>query len=168
MLGLPKGEVFLVPWNEHWSQEFLAEKNRIQNSIGELIIAIHHIGSTAVQGLSAKPIIDIAIEMADLGNAHRCIAPLTRLNYVYRGTDILPDRHYFSKGEPRIFQIHLHQTGNLHLMHQLQFRDLLRNNEQVRAEYELLKLQLAHQHQSNKPKYTAGKSDFIRNILNTI
>lgn len=63
MLGLPKGVVFLVPWTSVWEVEFLLEKSKIEEVIGEQIVAVHHIGSTAVKHLSAKPIIDIAIEI---------------------------------------------------------------------------------------------------------
>lgn len=61
MLGLSKGEVFLVLWTEEWNKNFLSEKEKIQEEIGEYIMNIHHIGSTSVKHLSAKPIIDIAI-----------------------------------------------------------------------------------------------------------
>ena len=61
MLGLPKGSVFLSPWDKEWENYYLLEKEKIINFIGINIIAIHHIGSTSVKGLSAKPIIDMAI-----------------------------------------------------------------------------------------------------------
>lgn len=63
MLGLPKGEVFLIPWTKDWEIEFLLEKSKIEKKIVNYIVDIHHIGSTAVKNLSAKPIIDIAIEI---------------------------------------------------------------------------------------------------------
>ncbi|AZV42898.1 hypothetical protein BAOM_2289 [Peribacillus asahii] len=59
MLGLPRGKVFLVPWTTEWEKGFLLKKERIQNIIREYIVNVHHIGSTAVKNLSAKPIIDI-------------------------------------------------------------------------------------------------------------
>ena len=60
MLGLPKGEVFLVPWNEQWEEEYLREREDIKRKIGGYVIVYHHIGSTAVKSLSAKPIIDVS------------------------------------------------------------------------------------------------------------
>lgn len=165
MIGLPKGEVFLVPWTKNWSKEFLLEEIRIENALGDLVIDIHHIGSTAIQGLSAKPIIDIAIEIASFNDGLDCIDPLEKLNYAYRGTDILPERYYFSKGEPRTFQIHMHQTGNHFLRQQLQFRDFLRHDESTRLEYQALKIKLSKANQYNKARYTAEKSDFIQQIL---
>src|SRR5699024_3762796 len=138
MLGLPRGEVFLIPWTDDWLKEFSLEKERIQNKIGKFIVNIHHIGSTAVKGLSAKPIIDIAVELEDFKGGKHCVAPLESLGYSYRGINILPDRHYFNKGEPRTHQIHMYQTGSKFLIEQLKFRDYLRSNDKPRMEYQEL------------------------------
>src|SRR5699024_5687384 len=143
VLGLPRGEVFLVPWTEEWSQEFLLEKERIQQKIGKYILNIHHIGSTAVKGLSAKPIIDIAVEIEEFEDGENCVIQLAKLGYTYKGTNILPERHYFRKGEPRTHQIHMYQSGSKYLIEQLKFRDYLRKNDEARMDYEKLKIQLA-------------------------
>src|SRR5699024_10959881 len=111
MLGLPKGVVFLVPWTEDWLKQYLLEKEKIENEIEDFIIDIHHIGSTAIKGLSAKPIIDIVVEIKKFNEGKNCVIPLEKLGYIYHGTNILPDRHYFNKGEPRTHQIHMFQTG---------------------------------------------------------
>src|SRR5699024_9500226 len=125
MLGLPKGEVFLIPWTEEWKKEFLLEKEKIRETIGEKIIDIHHIGSTSVKYLSAKPIIDIAIEIKDFNDGKHISSSIEHLGYSYKGTNILPDRHYLIKGEPRTHQIHMYQHGNKYLLEQLRFRDYL-------------------------------------------
>jgi len=165
MLGLPKGEVFLSPWTEGWSKEFLLEKERIQNKIGSYIVEVHHIGSTAVEGLSAKPIIDIAVEIKDFQDGKHCVMPLKSLGYSYGGINILPDRHYFNKGEPRTHQIHMYQRGSQFLVEQLKFRDYLRSNDLVKTEYEELKFQLSKENKHNKHKYAEEKTDFIHSIL---
>lgn len=165
MLGLPKGEVFLVPWTEEWNKEFLLEKEKIQDEIGEYIIAIHHIGSTAVKHLSAKPIIDIAIEIKNFKDGEKTSSPLEKLGYSYKGTNILPERHYFSKGEPRTHQIHMYQCGNKYLLEQLKFRDYLRDNDEARIQYEQLKLNLAKLNKNNKHKYAEEKTEFVKSIL---
>ncbi|PBB04668.1 MULTISPECIES: GrpB family protein [Salimicrobium] len=165
MLGLPKGEVFLVPWTEDWSKEFLSEKERIQNKISRFIEDIHHIGSTAVKGLSAKPIIDIAIEIKDFNDGKHCVIPLESLGYSYKGINILPDRHYFSKGEPRTHQIHMYQTGSNFLVEQLKFRDYLRSNGDARMEYQELKIQLLKANKHNKHKYADEKTNFVNAVL---
>lgn len=168
MLGLPEGAVFLIPWTEAWEREFLLEKERIQNKIGKYVGGVHHIGSTAVKQLSAKPIIDIAIEIKEYSEGENCISPLEELDYSYKGTNILPDRYYFSKGEPRTHQIHMYQSGNKYLLEQLKFRDYLRNNDKARNEYEQLKIKLAVSNKNNKHKYAEEKTNFVRSILEKI
>lgn len=168
MLGLPKSEVFLVPWTEEWSREFLLEKERIQKKIGKYIVDVHHIGSTAVKELSAKPIIDIAVEIHEFNDGKYCVSPLESLGYSYKGTNILPDRHYFTKGEPRTHQIHMYQSGNTFLMEQLKFRDYLRNNDEARIKYQELKIKLSKANKHNKHKYADEKTDFVKSILERI
>lgn len=165
MLGLPKGEVFLVPWTEDWTKAFLIEKKQIQNAIGQYAVAVHHIGSTAVKGLSAKPIIDIAVEIEYFSDGENCATYLEDLGYAYKGTNILPDRHYFNKGEPRTHQIHMYETGNRFLLAQLQFRDYLRSNEAARTDYQALKIKLAKANKFNKHKYADEKTNFINTVL---
>ncbi|SEI86767.1 GrpB domain, predicted nucleotidyltransferase, UPF0157 family [Alkalibacterium gilvum] len=165
MLGLPKDEVFLVPWTEDWTKDFLSERKRIQNKTGKFIVDIHHIGSTSVRGLSAKPIIDIAIEINNFYDGDQCVTPLKDLGYSYGGVNILPDRHYFYKGEPRTHQIHMYQTGSKFLIEQLNFRDCLRNNDKIKREYQELKMSLSESHKHNKHKYADEKTNFINSIL---
>lgn len=168
MLGLPKGEVFLSSWTDEWEKEFLMEKEKIQNEIGEYVLDIHHVGSTAVKDLSAKPIIDIAVEIKKFNEGLKCLSPLEEIGYSYEGTNILPDRYYFIKGEPRTHQIHMYQTGSRFLFEQLYFRDYLNNNDEARKEYERLKFKLSKSNKNNKHKYAEEKTDFIKSILEQI
>ncbi|MGG0845208.1 GrpB family protein [Peribacillus simplex] len=168
MLGLPKGEVFLVPWTNNWEKEFLLEKERIQEVIGQNILAVHHIGSTAIKHLSAKPIIDIAIEVKEFQDGEKCVTALETLGYSYKGTNVLPDRYYFNKGEPRTHQIHMYQGGNKYLLEQLEFRDYLRNNETARIQYKKLKQILSTVNKNNKHKYADDKTNFVKSILESI
>jgi GrpB-like predicted nucleotidyltransferase (UPF0157 family) len=165
MLGLPKGEVFLAPWDRSWEEEFRKEEALIRREIGEYVLACHHIGSTAVPGLSAKPIIDIAVEVGEYADGDRCAAGLARLGYRHRIIPELPERHYFSKGEPRTHQIHLYAAGNAYLRRQIAFRDCLRKNENLRNEYQKLKETLAAAHRADKLAYAEAKSDFIERAL---
>ena len=168
MLGLPRGEVFLVPWSSEWEKEFISEKERIQNKIGVYTAEIHHIGSTAVEHLSSKPIIDIAIELNQFIDGEKCISTLESIGYTSHGTNILPDRYYFTKGEPRTHQIHMYQHGNKYLLEQLNFRDYLRENSKARDDYEKLKIKLSKLNSKNKHKYAEEKTTFIKNILEKI
>ncbi|MDD8002668.1 GrpB family protein [Bacillus cereus] len=164
MLGLPYGKVFLAPWTEKWEFEFMKEKQFIEKQIGEHILAIHHIGSTAIPHLSAKPIIDIAIELEDYKDGLKCIQKLELLNYKYR-KDVLPERYYFNKGEPRTHQIHMYEQRNKHLIEQLQFRDYLIDNKTARIQYEQLKIQLSKANPNDKHQYAEDKTNFIKSVL---
>lgn len=168
MLGLTKGEVFLVPWNEQWEKEYLKEIENITRKIGRYVIDYHHIGSTAVKYLSAKPIIDIAVELKDYQDGFKCIEGLGEIGYRHRIIDELPERHYFSKGEPRTHQIHMYAKGNEYLKRQLAFRDYLRNNENARKEYQEMKEKLSETHSANKLAYTDPKKDFVNNVLSKL
>ena len=168
MLGLPRGEVFLVPWSSEWEKEFSDEKDKINDKIGLNIIDVHHIGSTAVKHLSSKPIIDIAIELKDFSDGEKCISDLESIGYTSHGTNILPGRYYFTKGEPRTHQIHMYQSQNQDLIDQLNFRDYLRNNRKAKNEYEKLKLELSKINKQNKHKYAEEKTSFIRSILEEV
>jgi GrpB-like predicted nucleotidyltransferase (UPF0157 family) len=165
MIGLPKGQVFLVDWTEEWEQEFLREKSQIESKIHDLIVAVHHIGSTAVKHLRSKPIIDIAIEIENFEMGLLCVEGLESIGYRYRGTNVLPDRHYFSKGEPRTHQIHMYQTGSVYLNQQLAFRDYLNTNDTARKEYEALKEKLSKQYPTDKFAYADAKSEFVTSVL---
>lgn len=164
MLGLPYGKVFLVPWSEEWEFEFSKEKQLIEEHIGKYILAIHHIGSTSIPHLSAKPIIDIAMELRDSKSGLKCITNLEQLNYKYR-KDALPERYYFNKGEPRTHQIHMYEQGNPYLIEQLKFRDYLIDNKTSRMQYEQLKIQLSTANPNDKHKYAEDKTNFIKSIL---
>ncbi|MGD7021212.1 GrpB family protein [Rossellomorea vietnamensis] len=167
MLGLPRGEVFIVPWSDKWESEFEREREQIHRVLGSRV-KVHHIGSTSVRNLKAKPIIDIALEIEDFNTGEKFALPLEGLGYSYRGTNILPDRHYFNKGEPRTHQIHMYQRGSQYLIQQLKFRDHLRNNEQDRKNYEELKLQLTQQNKRDKHQYADDKTEFVSEVLRKI
>ncbi|MCU5376291.1 GrpB family protein [Bacillus cereus] len=164
MLGLPYGKVFLVPWTEEWRIEFIKEKQFIEEQIGEHIFAIHHIGSTSIPHLSAKPIIDIAIELNEYKGGLKCINKLELLNYKYR-KDVLPERYYFNKGEPRTHQIHMYEQRNKYLIEQLQFRDYLIENKTSRIQYEQLKILLSQANPNDKHRYAEDKTNFVTSIL---
>lgn len=168
MLGLPRGEVFLVPWDELWEEEYLREKDNIRRKIGEHIVAYHHIGSTAVKHLSAKPIIDIAVEVNDFDDGYKCIPGLGEIGYEHRIIDELPERHYFSKGEPRTHQIHMYEKGNEYLKRQLAFRDCLRSNEGARKEYQKMKEELSKTYSANKLAYADAKAEFVNGVLSKL
>ncbi|MDQ3281472.1 MAG: GrpB family protein [Acidobacteriota bacterium] len=165
MLGLQKGAVALLPHSELWHALFADEKERLDAAIGDEVVAIEHIGSTAVCGLAAKPILDIAAAIHDAASGLRCVRKLEEIGYHYRGENGIAGRFYFVKGEPRTHHLHVLPLDSDLWRNHLAFRDALRTNEQWRAAYERLKRELALQHATDRVAYTDAKGQFIEEVL---
>jgi GrpB-like predicted nucleotidyltransferase (UPF0157 family) len=149
---------------------FDREKTLILNAIGSEAICIEHIGSTAVPGLGAKPIIDIMVGISRLSDAKRCINPLERIGYEYvpEYEDSIPERRYFRKGpnEPnKHYHLHMVEYDSEFWKRQLFFRDYLRTHPKAASEYFKLKKQLAVKYHLNREGYTDAKTSFITSIL---
>ncbi len=140
-------KVEVVLYNPDWKQKYLTESELIKKACGDKILIIEHAGSTSVEGLAAKPIVDIYIGTKSLADAHAMIEPMLTLGYEYidKFEDELPFRRYFRKivNGKRAFHIHAtpapHYFRNIDLM----FRDYVSVNPNAKAEYENLKLELA-------------------------
>ncbi|MDQ3713584.1 MAG: GrpB family protein [Acidobacteriota bacterium] len=165
MLGLPKGIVKLEPYSKQWRQLFAEEATRIRAAIGEVVASIEHIGSTSIGGISAKPIIDVAVGVGKAADGERCVRPLENIGYEYRGEHGIAGRFYFVKGEPRSHHLHLVGVGSDFWRSHLLFRDYLRENQTIAEEYENLKKELAKRHAENREAYQHGKTVFIENVL---
>ena len=165
MLGLHRGSVRLTPHTELWHQLFAEEEAKLRDAIGAYTLSIEHIGSTAVCGLSAKPIIDISVAVRQIADAESCVIPLEKIGYEYRGEQGIPGRHFFGKCEPRTHHLHLVEAGSDLWKNHLLFRDHLRQNPNVAAEYEKLKRRLAQEYKENREAYTEGKAAFIESVL---
>lgn len=161
--------VVLVDYDPRWPDRFEYEKDRIQRALSEYIVAIEHIGSTAVPGLGAKPIIDIMVAVRSLANdLPRCIEPLHRLGYEYVPRPDFKDSHFFCHGiwGPSTRHLHLTEYGSPFWHEKLIFRDFLRVNSETAAEYFSLKRSLAAQFAANRTAYTDAKGSYIRSVVN--
>ena len=165
IIGLPEGELFLVEYTAEWIAEYENESKIIMKTIGQYIKEIHHIGSTSVPGLKAKPIIDIAIVLFRFENGFKCIDPLKNIGYKHRIIPELPERHYFSKGEPRTHQIHMYGPENKYFWEQIAFRDKVRSNPEILKKYQDLKQELSQKYGTDKLAYAIAKTKFIKSIL---
>jgi GrpB-like predicted nucleotidyltransferase (UPF0157 family) len=165
MLGLPKGMVRLMLHSELWHQLFAQEDARLQDAAGQYLLAIEHVGSTSICGLSAKPIIDIAIAVREIVDVEKCIVPIEGLGYQYRGEFGIAGRHYFVRGEPRTHHLHMVELRSDFWRGHLLFRDYLRRHSEVAEEYEKLKKKLAQTYKENREAYTEGKAAFIEHVL---
>src|SRR5262245_10403815 len=112
MLGLASGEIQLSPYESDWQTLFLEERGQLQASLGEYVRDIQHLGSTSIPGMIAKPILDIGIAGTAFEEAVRCIPPMEKLGYTYKGENGIPRRHYFVKGEARTHHVHMVEIGS--------------------------------------------------------
>lgn len=139
----------------------------IVEAIGESIVGgVHHVGSTAVPGMEAKPIIDILVGVGDLDQSRRCFEPLAGLGYLY-APYLAAEMHWFCKPHPsrRTHHLHLVPEGSRRYRDELAFRDSLRADPGAAVEYAALKRKLASQFAHDRDSYTEAKSAFIRDVL---
>ncbi len=165
MLGLDRGEIRVVPYTESWAELFETERRELENIIGQHVLSIEHAGSTSVPGLSAKPILDIAIAVEDFEEARVTIDPIVGLGYEYRGEYGIPRRHYFVKGQPTTYHIHMNEITSQDWNNLILFRDYLRAHPDVAAEYESLKQSLVKTQGKDRTCYQDGKAPFIQQTL---
>lgn len=161
----------VVPYNPEWPKQFKTEAKLIKQALGENCIEIHHIGSTSVMGLSAKPKIDIIVVIKE---TTAVIQHIESIGYQYRGEFNIPFHLGFSKRVGTSVNLHVYEENNPEIELNLLFRDYLRNHPEALAEYAKLKNNLLTQESSHKKEnsiftgYTLGKDEFIRKTLQKI
>ncbi len=165
VLGLSSETVVVRPYTPEWPQLYLAEEARLVGSIGEYVLDIQHVGSTSIPGMIAKPILDVAIAVSDFEEAARCIEPIERLGYHYRGEYGISRRHYFTKGNPRTHHLHMLERHSENWASSISFRDHLRQNPSLAEEYAALKQCLSEQFPTDRLAYQDGKAAFIHHVL---
>lgn len=161
--------VVLVPHDPAWFDRYAAERARLVARFGTELIDVQHIGSTAVAGLPAKPIVDIIAGVASMAVADALFEPLLGHGYTTSRAfnDMLPDRRWFMRSAGGRRTHHLHvvvHDGPLWRSH-LRFRDRLRADPALAARYADLKHTLAERHRHDREAYTDAKSAFIAAAL---
>jgi GrpB-like predicted nucleotidyltransferase (UPF0157 family) len=157
--------IILVPYDAAWEKLYESEKALIIEVLGDNILEIQHIGSTAVPGLLAKPIIDILVVVRTLSNADKLIHPLRSIGYSYLHYPQNTDRWFFRKGEPRSHHIHIVEQGSATLADHIDFRNALRHDESARKTYAQLKLDSASRYAKERARYAESKRAFIMHTL---
>ena len=163
------GSIAVVPYDPAWSCRFEAECALLERVLAPwLDEGIHHVGSTAIPGIAANPVIDMMAGVRDFEEARAAFEPVLKLSYVH--TPLRPGiAHHFSKPSPRLpetqYGLHLTEPGSDLWRERLAFRDALRNNPALAAEYEALKMRLAEEYRVDLRAYTAGKRDFVIRVL---
>lgn len=160
-------EIVIEKYSSSWPVLFKNEADRICKVLGKL--RVEHIGSTAVNGLSAKPVIDMMAEVSSLNEVQKYIEPLSNLGYIYAPKLEIqtPDRKFFQRRTDNGHWYHLSfsEPTSKYWTEHILFRDYLRTHDSARKEYEDLKKKLATQHIDNFDKYNADKTEFINSIV---
>jgi len=159
--------VVLVPHDPRWAEEFAYESANVASALGELLVAIHHIGSTAIPGIRAKPIIDMLAAVRDLAALDGSGARLEALGYEAMGEFGISGRRYFRKDDgdgTRTHQIHAFEVGSPQIERHLAFRDFMSAHRDCAQQYEALKCRLAELYRDELASYSDGKDKFIKEM----
>jgi len=158
--------VELSAFDPNWTNDFSVAEVLLRATLGKYVVSVDHIGSTAVQGLAAKPIIDIDITLSSLDDVPDASAELIKLGFEPRGNRYDDDVWAFlwKRRMPQI-RVYLCPRSNQTHERRMLFRDYLRQHEEVATEYAVLKLRLADQFPYDGDRYTSEKSAFISDIV---
>ena len=155
----------VVPYDPRWPVLFEDEAALLCHALGEVAVHIHHIGSTSVPGLVAKPIIDILLEVTSLAALDALNDAMRAVGYEPRGELGIPRRRYFPKGGmDRTHQVHAFVAGDEHVTRHLAFRDYLRAHPETAREYGELKITVARDCDNDIERYCDGKDAYVKRV----
>lgn len=155
----------VVPYDYGWPAQYEAEAKRIRDAVGDVAVRLHHIGSTSVRGLRAKPIIDILLEVIDLSELDARSPRLEALGYEAMGEFGIRGRRYFRRDNEsgvRTHQVHAFEANSAQADRHLAFRDYLISHPEVAQTYGDLKRELADRFPSDINAYMDGKDSFVK------
>jgi GrpB-like predicted nucleotidyltransferase (UPF0157 family) len=161
--------VHVVAYDPAWPVQFAEQRDRLSTVLAPwLAAAVEHIGSTAVAGLPAKPVVDVLAPVRSLDDAQAAVAALEADGWLFWRED--PCRHYrlwFLRPRPdaRTHHLHVVEHNHSHATALLTFRDTLRADPDLRDDYADLKRRLAVEHRNNRNAYTNAKTDFVEQVL---
>lgn len=166
-LGLERGRVRVVAYDDRWPALYEAEAARIAPGLAAAgsDVVLEHVGSTSVRGLAAKPIVDVLGGLARESGRAAAVAALRSAGYDHRGEQGIAGRDFFRRGEPRAYHLHLTLAGSAFWDDQRTFRDWLRARPDAAAEYAALKHALAARYPDDRESYIAGKTGFVERVL---
>lgn len=159
-------EVRISNYDTQWPYLFSCIEHELRKQLGALVHAIEHVGSTAVPGLAAKPIIDIEVVISSSYQFPAVKERLERFGYIHRGTCGVPDREVFRCVIDLPFHhLYVSEMDSHPIKEHLRFRNALRRNPELAAEYAALKRALADQYRHDRDAYTEAKAGFIRSVI---
>lgn len=162
-------EVHLLPWDPAWPGMFQAERQRLEAALPGAFLDLQHIGSTAVPGLVAKPIIDLLAGVRSMAEADALVAAICRAGYTtsHEFNATLADRRWFMRAAHgrRTHHLHVVVQGSAVWQARMAFRDALQRDAGLAARYAALKQRLAERHRQDREAYTHAKATFIQQAL---
>lgn len=162
-MGLENGTVRLDNNYETYKKMFEVKKQELEKIFGKFALEIEHVGSTSVENLLAKPIVDIGIGVNNFEEINSIINNLKDYTIKKSEEEILLIEE---KDGITYYLIHIEKIDSKRYKDSIKFRNILRNNEKIKKEYEKLKEELKEKYPNDRPTYTKSKSNFINNILN--
>lgn len=156
----------IAEYDSRWPSMFIAERARLEGVFGSKAVDIHHVGSTAVPGLAAKPEIDLLVVVSDHGDEANVDQAMATLGYV-RGKNLSDGHHFYRRdaGGVRTHKVHVCLTGHSQISRMLSFRDMLRQDADLRQRYQDLKLELESANEHGIKEYLAQKAPFIDAVV---
>lgn len=159
--------VLVVPHNPEWMEEFARESLLVASALGNLMVEIHHIGSTAILNIHAKPVIDMLASVMTIEAVDARRKEFECLGYEVMGEFGIPGRRYFRKDNrngDRTHQIHIFQSGSPQIGRHLAFRDFMKAHPHFAHQYDALKQRLAAMYPNDIDSYAKGKDSFINEM----
>ena len=160
-------KITMVPHDPEWGQLFQQEAEQLTAVLGNNVVAVHHIGSTAIPNIFAKPVIDLLLVVQDHAALDEKQPLMEALGYVAMGEFGIPGRRYFRRDNAfgdRTHQIHAFENGSSQIPRHLTFRDYMTTHSETAQAYSDLKRELAAKYPDDIEAYMDGKDDFIKEI----
>jgi GrpB-like predicted nucleotidyltransferase (UPF0157 family) len=159
------GPVHLAEYDPAWPELFAREEAKIRGALGDLVVEIHHVGSTSVPGLAAKPIIDICLVVPDTTDEPAYVPALEAVDYVLRAREPAWFEHRLFKGHDPSVNLHVYPAGCLEIERYLLFRDRLRTHPEELDAYLAAKRELAARTWTYVQHYADAKSEVVEAII---
>jgi GrpB-like predicted nucleotidyltransferase (UPF0157 family) len=160
--GRERRAIVLVDYDDRWPARFELERGRVRRALGRSVLRVEHIGSTAVPGLAAKPVIDVLVTVADPEDDGMIVPALESAGYELRVRE--PGHRMFRTPELDV-HVHVWRDSDPEVARHMAFRDRLRRSPADRAAYEQLKRELASRAWADMNEYADAKTELIRAIL---